>query len=121
MSKKITSPVPRFPGTVTLMYPLNMPAYSAWKACVNELPDEFTIGDVGISDELTGLMLPGICACVEKWDIVEVEGEPPRGTVTPNTFPISPRISSARLVIWLFNEISKMTREDETEENDPLP
>lgn len=44
--------------------------------------------------------IPAICACVEEWNL----GNFPK-TVTPETFPASPRLDTTKLIEWLFYEI----------------
>jgi len=118
MSKVITSAVKRFPGTVTLVYPFTYPVYTAWKNAVKQFEPGTRIGTVSLDDDMVQIAIQGICACIEKWDIEEIKGEAPRGTVTPETFPASPRISSARLISWLMSEINKVIAEED--ETDPL-
>lgn len=108
MSKVITSPVKRFSGTVTLSYPLTYPQYSAWRKAIDTLPDGATLGDTVSDDSLVLAMLPGICACVEKWELAGM-GE----HVSPVDFPATPRIASAKLLIWLISEINNIIAEED--------
>ena len=108
MGKQITSPVAAFPGSITLHDPLPWPVYRAWTAAVAEAervkPEGADINNatVATSDDLTEAMLPGICACVEKW---ELNGG---GQYTPETFPASPRVAVAQLVFWLTGQINRV-------------
>jgi hypothetical protein len=111
MSKIITSPVRRFPGTVTLAYPLPFPRYLAWKEAVRNF-GESSIAEVALNDDNTPAVLPGICACVERWDIIESKDTPPK-QYTPETFPASPRLAAGRLIIWLMQEIIKIISEED--------
>jgi len=108
MGKVITSPVKRYPGTVTLAYPMTYPQYAAWQKAIAGLPKEITIGKTATDDENAQTILPGICACVETWNLAGI-GE----HLTPETFPASPRISSARLIIWLISEINAIIAEED--------
>lgn len=58
------------------------------------------------TDRIT-LALPGICACVEEW---QLEG---LGQVTPETFPASPVNASARLFSWLLEAVMALLVEAE--------
>ena len=108
MSKVITSPVKRYSGTVTLSYPLTYPQYAAWRKAIESLPDGAKWGEVVGNDDLVLAMLPGVCACVEKWELAGM-GE----HVSPMDFPATPRIASARLLIWLIGEITSIVAEED--------
>lgn len=107
MSKIITSPVKRFPGTVTLADPLTFPQYLAWQRALNSAQ-----AHRDDNAEFVGTLLPGLFACVESWSLT---GFPE--SVTPATFPATPRISSDRIVGWLIREIGALIRE--ADEADP--
>jgi len=97
MSKVVISPSSRWPGQVALSSPMSLPQALAWERCVREtqaLQGEITLTDVNYA------MLPGICACVDKW---ELEG---MGQLTPDTFPATPRKLSVELIAWLVKEIT---------------
>ncbi len=126
MPKIIESPVPQFPGTVTLYDPLPWPRYKAWKAAVeraSELraaqtaagagPERFSPADVAGDDDLTDAMLEGICACVENWGI----GDGAHLQYTPETFPASPVAGRVRLVLWLTGEINRIILGEESVPN----
>ena len=104
MSKIITSPVKRFPGTVVLADPLTFPQANAFEdalVAVRELGD-------GIS--LTKQMyawLPGILPCVEEWHLNS--GFPERPAL--DNFPRTPGDPIARLVFWLVGEITALYKE----------
>lgn len=102
MSKTITSPVPKWPGTVQLADPLTFPQYMAWKDGILKARE---LGDSVSQDDFDRAMLPGLCACVEKWELQGL------GQVSPETFPATPRKSSAKLVAWLLNEVTVLIRE----------
>jgi hypothetical protein len=103
MSKIITSPVKRWSGSVTLYDPLTIPQAMAFEDALDlaraEENKDFTRAKIG------QLLLPGICACVEKW---ELDG---LGIVTPENYPASPKLSSAMLLSWLMGEITTLFKE----------
>lgn len=96
MPKKITSPSSRWPGFVVLVDPLTMPQALAWERAVRTAQEL----NAQTQTEFEAALLPGICACVEKWELTGLEN------VTPDTFPASPRAESAKLVGWLVTEIT---------------
>ena len=97
MPKTITSPVEKYPGSVTLADPLNYPQYLAWKAAINSARD---CGD-DVDARLMKL-LPGICVCVSEW---KLEG---LGQLAPDTFPATPRMAAMELAGWLVREITSI-------------
>jgi hypothetical protein len=103
MSKVITSPVKKWPGSVTLADPLTLPQATAFE-------DALDIARAEENKDLTrakiaGMLLPGICACVEKWDLEGLE------IITPENYPASPKLSSALLLSWLMGEITSLFKE----------
>lgn len=109
MSKRITSPSSRWPGAVTLADPLTLHQALAWEKAVRaaQPPEEgTTLTEVNIA------ILPGVCACVETW---ELEG---LGDLTPANFPGSPRRASSELLNWLIGEITRVYAGEE-EKIDP--
>ena len=106
MSKLITSPVKRFPGTVTLAEPLTFPMFFAWKQALEAAKEIITAN--GTQAEFDRAMLPGICACVEKW---ELENFPPM--VRPETFPATKRRNSTTLIAWVIKEIGEVVMGEE--------
>ena len=104
MSKVITSPVRKWPGTVTLADPLTFPQFMAWRKAMTNAKELMDEKDVSPMDEA---VLPGICACVEEWHL---NGQT---QYTPETFPATPRRASNKLVAWLVDEISSLVTEAE--------
>ncbi len=102
MSKVVTSPVKRFPGTVTLADPLTYPQVIAWGEALDAARQEQTRPRINYA------LLPGVFGCVEKWALDGVPELP-----TPETFPSTPLVSSAQLLSWLVGEISKLFEEAE--------
>ena len=105
MSKVITSPVKRWPGTVTLSDPLSYPQVFAFQ---NALDISKELGGGASVDQFHYALLPGCCKCVEKWDLVGLPD-----VLTPDTFPATPRKSAAELVSWLIGEIVLLYQEAE--------
>jgi hypothetical protein len=112
MSKTIKSPVKEFPGSVELPEYLTFPQAIAYEQSIletqalfdgaRELDDE---EDVTVSQiQYDASMIGVICECVEQWDLKDLE------QLSPETFPSTPRVASAKLVAWLFEEITKMFR-----------
>ena len=65
MSKVITSPVKRFPGTVTLSDPLTFPQSLAVEDALDAAQE---LGEVSVRRQ-NYTVLPGLMECVEEWDI----------------------------------------------------
>ena len=99
MSKRISSPSSRWPGSVTLSDPMTLPQALAWEKAIRAT--QATAGEATLTD-VNYALLPGICACVEKW---ELEG---LGQLTPDTFPATPRRKSIELFNWLVSEITQV-------------
>ena len=108
MGKIVISPSLRWPGQVTLSSPMSLPQALAWEKCIRDtqqLTGDITITDVNYS------MLPGIIACVEKWELEGI-GNP------PDPFPASPRADSRDLIAWLISVITRVYMGEE-EKADP--
>jgi hypothetical protein len=96
MSKRVSSPSPRWPGAVIFADPMSLPQALSWERAIRDvklLGDDITMTDINY------VILPGICACVEKWELEGIENP-------PNPFPASPRKQSRELVDWLIGEIT---------------
>jgi hypothetical protein len=76
-----------------------MPAYNALKDAQD------AAGGEEDNDKKMWAWLPGICACVEKWELQGL------GQLSPETFPASPRTSSWELFGWLHREIVALVME----------
>jgi hypothetical protein len=108
MSKVITSPVEKWPGTVTIADPLTLPQYAAWEEA---LPKIFGKTERGVSaTELD--VLPAIFKIVEKWDLT---GFPTNPTI--DNFPPKPALKRIALINWLANEITKLWLDDDEDPN----
>lgn len=104
MSKLVHSKIERYPGSVTIADPLNIKQAQLVEDGMQR-PSQAEVGKDGrvwlsVMDEKR---IPAICACVEKW---ELENFPQ--SVTPETFPASPRKDTAKLIEWLYLEIRKV-------------
>lgn len=105
MSKVIQSPVKKWPGSITLQDPLLFPAYMQLKTA---LDDAAVTDDPQVRMSVT---LPGLCACVEKWDLTGL------GEVKPEIFPASPMRASAELFSWVLGEVMALLTEAEEAPN----
>jgi len=103
MSKTIVSPVKKWQGSVTISDPLNISQAMAFEEAL-ELARAEDNKDITRA-KIAGILLPGICACVEKWELEGLE------IVTPDNFPASPKLSSAMLLAWLTKEITALFNE----------
>ena len=109
----ITSPVKRFPGTVTLPDFLILPQVLAWDETLirkdeikGRLPQdrEPTFPErKKFRGELDAAYLPAIFGIVQEWHI---EGVPDVPTI--ENFPLTPRTPSAELTSWLIREIEAL-------------
>lgn len=119
MSKVLTSPVKRWPGTITIPDFLTIDQAIKWEEAVKRadsiLPEcePFKKGEkltdkqvdnisAKTSAKWVGMILPGILACVESWNI----------GIDPNNFPATPPISRIKLISWIMSEISKLYEEE---------
>ena len=108
MSKIVKSTIKKFPGSVTLYEPLTFPMVKTFEDAIQKMQELEGVRQLD-NDEV---LIPAICSCVEEWNL---EG---LGDLTPETFPGSPRIASARLVAWLIGEIIEMYSESEEDPNE---
>ena len=119
MSRVITSPSKRYPGTITLAYPLTFPQYAAWRRALESLPDApmpteederpgWRIYDLAADPEKSILMLPAIFELVEEWNLENVP-QPP----TPDNFPSTPPASVYKLLLSILVEINEIISEDD--------
>ena len=105
MSKVITSPVKRFSGTVVLSDPLTYPQVFAFQDTLEAIEE---LGKDAHYLRVQYAALPGILKCVEEWHLENVPEHP-----QIESFPASPRNSAARLLSWLFREITALNDEAE--------
>ena len=115
MSKIITSPVDKFPGTVTLSDPLTYPQFLAVQDAVfgiQALRDE-PDGKTLTQERINFMYLPGLIGCIEEW---RLENFPEN--VTVDTFPSTPGAASGELITWLLSEIIALYSEAEEVPNE---
>lgn len=98
MGKTITSPVPRWPGTVIIADPMTLPQFAAWEDCMIAGREAKGASSFHLA------YLPGIIACVEEWNL---EGGFPKRP-TPDTIPVKPYAARQDLFLWLINEITRV-------------
>jgi hypothetical protein len=101
MGRVITSPVAQFPGTVTLAEPLTFPQFLAWQDAVTAMRDLIDQDEPDASRAEQAL-LPGLCACIETWNLNGGQ------QYTPETFPATPRAASSQLIAWLLRETTAL-------------
>ena len=109
MTKRIESPVEKFPGFVTLHDPLTYPQLIAYHDATEKASE---LGETTWI-KLRFALLPGVLACVESWEIEGLQEEP-----TVDNFPATPLIPSGELITWLQEEITKLLVEAETVPNE---
>lgn len=97
---KITSPVKRWPGTVTLPDYLTWPQMRSWKTAADEASQATDLVEQRMAWNR------GICAIVETW---ELAGLPAK--LTAETFPATPPRSGVALMGWLIDSISALLDE----------
>lgn len=100
--KTIKSPSKKWPGEVVLSDPLTFPQVLKLEEALREAQ---AAGDNISMTRMNYLLLPGILACVERFNL---DGFPE--TVTADTFPATPRVASAELIAWLINEVMDLYR-----------
>lgn len=121
----ITSPVKRWPGTVTIPDYLTFPQAMAWEEALNNaknlLPnidfDRKEDGSIDMSKmnpeyleyfkasrsvKYHKELLPGIMACVLEWNLKNFDS---------NNFPATPVQSRIDLINWIVSEITKLYKE----------
>lgn len=99
MSKRITSPVKRWPGSVTIADPITLPQAKLIENAMRPIESDTGDGRVFLST-VDEARLPAIFACVEKWELDNLPDD-----MTLETFPASPRGDSHKLAEWIFREL----------------
>jgi hypothetical protein len=119
MPVSIPSPSKRWPGTIVVAEPLTFPQYIAWRAALRqarEVQTTFTVNDAAATPELTDALLPGVCACVEAWNLGG-DFRDGRPVVTAANFPSTPRQAVYRILLAVIAEINRIVEA----EDDDLP
>jgi hypothetical protein len=109
MGKIISSPVPKWPGTVTLPDWLTLQQEAAWEEVCEGLEGEKFL-DLAAKAKSALLFVKVLIGIVERWDLGGDFPCPP----TLDTWPATPKISSALLMAWLIGEVSAMHEEATT-------
>jgi hypothetical protein len=110
MSKRVESPVKRWPGYVVLSDPLNFPQVFAIEDAIVAVK-ALTADDDGKVDRHRAdyAWLPAILKCVEEWHLGR--GFPEHPDV--DTFPATPWVSRDQLLAWLIGELVALFQEAE--------
>lgn len=107
MTKVITSPVDRWPGTITLPDYLSFPQEAEWEDAIEAAGgEELALIDAASKPRPAMALLPAILGIVQEW---RLEGFPEYPTL--DTFPATPKLSSARLLAWIIGEIAALYEE----------
>ena len=108
MPRVLSSPVKKWPGTITLADPLTFPQLIAWSEA-NERAAEIVTDDRKAKGSERSReffeLLKGVLPCVEAWDLKDF----PSG-VTAENFPAS-GLAGFRLIAFLNAQISAQVRE----------
>lgn len=97
MPKTITSPIKRWPGSVTIADPLTLPQAQLIENGL-EKPDTKEGERIWLT-VIDTMKLPAVLGCVEKWELENFKSDP---------FPASPRGDSHKLIDWIFGEMLKV-------------
>lgn len=104
MSRTVTSPSTRWPGSVTLSDPLTYPQLIVWYKAVSEASKTSQDGSPVESDYA---ILRGVYTVVEKWDLQNWTA------TSPDNFPATPRKYVIEMVSWLIDSINALVDEAE--------
>jgi hypothetical protein len=102
MSKTITSPVKRFPGTITIPDFLTVPQARAWEKSLKEadaLRETIEVSDVAYIEA----WIPGISAVVSEWNLENFSIDP---------FQTTPRVAVLNLFTLIIGEVNKLYWDD---------
>lgn len=109
--KVLTSPVKKWPGTITIPDYLTIPQAMAWEEAINNassiLPEktESNLGErvnKSFTSEWASLIIPGIKSCVLEWNLENFD---------PDNFPATPKLSRIQLLSWIMSEITNLYKE----------
>ena len=99
MSKIISSPSKRWPGSVKLADPLTFPQLFGFQ---DALDAARAVTD-GNDARLNHALLVGIIPCVEEWNLANFPTP-----VTPDNFPATPMRAAGQLITWLIRELTEL-------------
>jgi hypothetical protein len=105
MPRTVKSPIERWPGTVKIADPMTLPQVEAIEQAM-EMPEAVRNAKEDERVWMTAIdapQIPAILACVEKWELERFPASP-----TVDTFPMTPRGDSHKLIAWLFSELQKV-------------
>ena len=98
MPKTITSPVEKFPGTVTISDPMRIDQAQAVERALHGIR-ELRESKVGLSTDYDAFVIPAILANIEDSTIPGVDKD---------FVPASPRAASSEMINWLFTQILRV-------------
>lgn len=98
MPKIVNSPSKHFSGHVVIHDPLTLPMVVEFERALSAARSL----DNPTRAEADAAMLPGLLACVAEWHLDNIAP----GQITPDNWPGTPRLESARLVAWLMGVVS---------------
>jgi hypothetical protein len=110
MSRILTSPVPEFPGTITLPDHLCLEQVLAYEDGINTAKAYADGGGESLT-KINSFYLPIFESCITERSIVGWDDK----------FPMTPRLASAKLANWLMTEINKMYAGETEIPNEPGP
>jgi hypothetical protein len=119
MGRIIKSPAKCWPGQVVLPDALTFPQYIAWKDALSDVErlkvnsEVITVGDIATDEKLLLAVLPGVIACVERW---ELDNFPIN--ITADTFPATPRDASYVLLSAVMVEINALATQADAVPNE---
>ncbi len=103
MSKTIQSPVKKWTGTVALCDPLREDQCVAIERALADMRARVKVEPAPVRSELDAMLVPAVLNCIEKNDLAN----------WPGYFPGTPKVSSAKLLRWLVDEIMLLYQEAE--------
>lgn len=109
MPKTVTYQGKKWTGSVTFSDPLTFPQVLKFEQA---LRDVRALEDPS-QTEADAALLPAVLNCVETWNLDKFPQ-----VVTVESFPATPRVSSALLVAWLVNQVVALYNEGEGDPNE---
>jgi hypothetical protein len=103
MSRVITSPVAKYPGTITLVYPVPLDNYLDWMDA-----NAAVMASDKTKDKIKAY-LPGACALIESAQVEGLAEHPGMSDFQKLTGP-----PSFEFVLWLISECQKLMRDEDS-------